>query len=751
MNNMGIGLDGEPNTYTAGNDFDYSVWTAGTQVDLVNVNWNNDYKDVVKFESKNALNTYINSLQSAGIRLNNLTYAKPDQDILLPIPYNRVNRYNYLRASNPLMPIPNDIQKDFYYFILACEYVNPQVTRIRVQLDVWQTYVYDVSIGNCYVERGHIGIANENAFNNYGRDYLTVPEGIDLGADYRVISKRTEEIVSLTAGSLEYEHDIIVVSTTDLTADPGTEDAPSLKTPQPSTIQSMPSAAAFYVFETVGDFSSWLNTMNDYPWVTQGIISVTIMPKISRYNLDFVYDGDPEPQHVSINANPIKHNLFTNWRESSEILNWLPVEYRHLTKFLTSPYMMIEMTSWSATPVILRPEAWNEPNAQIMERINYMPPNQRVQFIPRKYNSSGQTPDAFWGMTYDELSDLIDSLEPYPPGFDPVAFMARFGDIGDDFGDYLDVLTQIASFPSLPVVNNMALSYIASNSQSIAYQRQSAEWTQTRALGMAQGQYDLAGRAQESNQRLTDIGKDVALAQTASQNTNLMMQTLVGGIGGVVGGAGAGAVFGPVGAGAGAASGAAQALTSFMSADLQALQNDAATGIRNTGAQQTTWAQNLHTEQIRNTNMRLADFAAKGDYANAIAGVNARVQDAAMIQPSISGQFGGDAANIANGTMELSVRWKLIDLAAIRIIGDYWLRFGYAIRAFIQPPQSLMVMSKFTYWKMTEAYIVGATVPEGHKQVIRGIMEKGFTVFASPDDIGTVNIADNAPLSGVSY
>ena len=148
---MAEGITGPPNQYPAGLDFDYSVWTPGTQVDLVNVNWNNDYRDVVKFPSREHLNAYIDSLAPAGIRINKMTYAKPGQDIMLGIPYNRVNRYNYLRASNPLMPIPGDIQKDFYYFILECEYINPTTTRIRVQLDVWQTYVYDVTFGRCYV------------------------------------------------------------------------------------------------------------------------------------------------------------------------------------------------------------------------------------------------------------------------------------------------------------------------------------------------------------------------------------------------------------------------------------------------------------------------------------------------------------------------------------------------------------------------------------------------------------------------
>lgn len=745
---MGAGIDGPPNEYDAGSDFDYSVWTAGTQVDLVNVKWTNDYQDVVKFASKAALNTYIDGLQSSGIRITNMTMAKPGQDILLPIPYNRVNRYNYLRASNPLMPIPNDIQKDFYYFILDCEYVNPQTTRIRVQLDVWQSYVYDVTIGNCYVERGHIGIANTNQFDNYGRDYLTVPEGLDIGADYRTIVKRTEELVNISE-SLEGDHDIIVLSTTDLLQDPGTVTNPSLDVGPGSELNGIPSGATFYVFETAFKFRDWIETMAPYPWIIQGIVSVTVMPSINRYD-DFTYSTTILPKRVStIKPRPIKHNMFTNWRNNAGFLNYIPEEYQHLKKFFTYPYMVIECTTWTATPVVLRPEAWNNPDAQVLERVNFMPPNQRVQFIPRQYNSSGQTPDAYWGMTYDEFMDLANSLPITEP--EREAFIERYSDIGDDFGDYLDVMTQIAGFPALPVVNNMALNYLASNAHSIAYQRTSADWTQQRALGMAQGQFDIAGRQIETNTRLNEISRSTNAAQTASQNIHLQNQALLNGVASLTGGAGAGAVFGPTGMAAGGVSGGVQAIAGAMGAGLQAQQNDASTAIANSGSFNQTMAQNSNANYARNTNQDLAEFAAKGDYANAIAGVNARVQDAAMIQPSIAGQFGGDSTNIANGTMEFSVRWKLIDNAAIRVIGDFWLQFGYAIRAFIQPPQSLQVMTKFTYWKMTKAYLSSATVPESHKQVLRGIMEKGFIVWNDPDDIGSIAISDNAPLPGVSY
>jgi hypothetical protein len=59
-------------------------------------------------------------------------------------------------------------------------------------------------------------------------------------------------------------------------------------------------------------------------------------------------------------------------------------------------------------------------------------------------------------------------------------------------------------------------------------------------------------------------------------------------------------------------------------------------------------------------------------------------------------------------------------------------------------------MSKFTYWKLTETYITAATIPESFKQVIRGIFEKGVTVWADPSYIGNTDLADNAILGGIA-
>jgi hypothetical protein len=86
----------------------------------------------------------------------------------------------------------------------------------------------------------------------------------------------------------------------------------------------------------------------------------------------------------------------------------------------------------------------------------------------------------------------------------------------------------------------------------------------------------------------------------------------------------------------------------------------------------------------------------------------------------------------------------------MRTIGDYWLRFGYAVQKFGSIPANFKAMSKFTYWKLQETYIISAPMPESFKQAIRGIFEKGVTVWSNPSDIGNIDISDNEPVGGIT-
>jgi hypothetical protein len=715
-------LPGKANDYDFGYEFDYSLWVPGTTIDLVNVPWNNDYRDVVRFNDGHGLDAYIDTLETSGSKITQLSYVKPNEPIRINIPHNRVNRYNYLRAINPMQPIDGDITKTFYYFILDTKYVAPNTTEIIIQLDVWQTYIYTATLGNCYVERGHVGIANELNFSSFGRDYLTVPEGMNIGSEYRVVGKAQNKTMDIgTAG----EYVIAVLTTTKFNVNYGTVEAPALKASSGSSAFGLPSGMEIWFWESISDFRQWCNYMQDFPWIMQGIASITILPHPKRYG-SWVGNGTPgapmfgATSGVAYRTESINYGLWNNWRTS--VINSIPERYRSLKKLLTYPYLAIELTTWTGVPIVLKPEAWADDNATVMERPSPMPPNQRVIYSPRRYN-------AIPGATIENSGR------------------------GDDSGEYLDLTVNVANFPTLPIVNSGAILYMASNARSLAYQQQSADWSQNRAIHGANIGYDQAAGAMGVNQALTQLGINADTAQTANSNLNAANTAFANTVGGIAGGAVGGGTFGggAKGAAGGAAASGIDGLTNQFNVMQTNQMNNEALAIRNLTAQSVTTRQNQQASFVADTNKSLATWAAKGDYANQIAGINAKIQDAQLIQPNVGGQFGGETMNLLHDEVGVFARWKMIDNANIALVGEYWLRFGYSIQRFMNIPPDFKVMSKFTYWKLAQTYISAGPMPEGFKQVIRGIFEKGVTVWISPKDIGNVDIATNVPIAGIRY
>lgn len=68
--------------------------------------------------------------------------------------------------------------RTWYYFITKVEYLGNQQSIVYLELDYWQTYLFDFKLKSCYVERGHL--------NHYlGKytiiDYANVPEYVEAG------------------------------------------------------------------------------------------------------------------------------------------------------------------------------------------------------------------------------------------------------------------------------------------------------------------------------------------------------------------------------------------------------------------------------------------------------------------------------------------------------------------------------------------------------------------------------------------
>lgn len=716
-----------------GLDFSYASWPADSEVTFCNVPWNSDYRDAVRFAGgQAALNAYLDANSGPTITMRDLTNIKWGEPIDLDIPFTLAQEFNYIRVSNPAFPVTGDKARTYYYFIQTVQFIAGNTTRIYIQTDAWQTFIYTTLFGNCYVEKSHIGIANENAMNNFGRDYLTTPEGQDIGGEYQIVDLMSRNIgnAGYYPNDINKTYDIMVVSTVSLDGYSfGDVDNPVQRSAKGSILEGVMSGAEIYFFGQA-DFLLLMQLLSTRPFISQGIISIQAVPSLSLYEVPTVpvriYGGGvdgayadakkPEnPGNTLPHSKKVSHQLGANWRTT--VQNKIPLRYRGLKKFLTFPYCVLELTSNTGTPLVLKPESWNDANGTVVETASYSPSGARVLFSPYRYNAV----DGAGG-----VAPVV-----YPNG------------VFNDGGEHLDMATMITNFPQLPLVNNSYLAYMAANKNAMAFQHQSAEWSQQKALMGADLSHSNTSKGAATSRDINNIGNNASMAGTALQNETMAKHAVVGAVGSIVNGIGNGP--------GGVISGAGSALQSGINTAISIDANNQGMGISVGASRATNDASNMLSMDIADSNKKYANTAANGDYAQAIAGINARIQDAKLTQPTTSGQLGGDSFLLSNYKWGYDLKVKMLGGAALASLGEYFLRYGYNIGRFMQIPASLMVMTKFTYWKLSETYIVSSKCPEEYRQTLRGIMEKGVTVWANPNDIGQIDIADNQPLNGISY
>lgn len=154
--------------YAYRNTFDYTRWNENTRVKLINVIWNGDYSDVVKFDTDTLRDAWFDAVSDAyTVELVQAARIAPDKAIKLPIPYDVLARYNYLYVDMPIAtsadaPIDYETTNGilrWYYFIDDVAYLSPNSTSAYLTLDVWTNFQNRVEINYMMLERGHAPVA----------------------------------------------------------------------------------------------------------------------------------------------------------------------------------------------------------------------------------------------------------------------------------------------------------------------------------------------------------------------------------------------------------------------------------------------------------------------------------------------------------------------------------------------------------------------------------------------------------------
>lgn len=133
---------------------------------LRNVPLDNTYKDTLKFTSVSNQISYFTG--KAKQTFTGLTPVKLQNKLRLPVTADYLYDCNYIMFQNG-----NFGQKWFYAFINKIDFINVNMCEVEIEIDVYQTWQFDITVKPSYVEREHA------SSDNIGDNLVT--ENVDLG------------------------------------------------------------------------------------------------------------------------------------------------------------------------------------------------------------------------------------------------------------------------------------------------------------------------------------------------------------------------------------------------------------------------------------------------------------------------------------------------------------------------------------------------------------------------------------------
>lgn len=111
--------------------------------------FNEDYKHTIWFANISAQNSFFAS--KLAYTFNNFTYVRQTGVIRVPRIADDLYNCNYVSFLNAGFG-----SKTFYAFITKVEYVNNETTDVYFSLDYIQTWLFELTVEQCYVEREHV-------------------------------------------------------------------------------------------------------------------------------------------------------------------------------------------------------------------------------------------------------------------------------------------------------------------------------------------------------------------------------------------------------------------------------------------------------------------------------------------------------------------------------------------------------------------------------------------------------------------
>lgn len=631
----------------------------GTIELIRNVDIDSSYTHQYYFESELAQATFFSGKVFA--TLSNSTYQRKNSNTIhVPYEMDTIADCKYLRWKNT-----NYSNKWYYAFVVAIDYINPGVSQITYELDVYQTFLFNMVWKQSFVEREHTQRWTTDTKSNTIPVINTEPEGLEYGSEYRILTEK----------KLEQIPDVgwVVFGST------------KLPTSVPRQIGTMPTGI-IYTFVPictnqkkdmtfkVGNYtllqaSQVLNLFATDTNLVNSLVSCIYYPFLPLYGVTYSMDtstpaqpictlsfNSPVDTYTLVSGSDRKILRFTGlYSTSHNFINPISLQddsyiYQGFpayteSKLLMFPYSFMELTTKRGDSLVVR-----------------------MEYLEDRLTGTKLRVGAFG--TISSVNKMTYAIRNY---------------LSDINGYNLSAGLNDASNSNLPITDDYTASYMQANSNSLRVAESNARYSQLTDIDNAYRSYETA------------MAKRTASA--VKGGASAIEQVGSGAMMGLVG-----ALVGSPGMAVGGASGVAGGLT---------------TGIG-------TIADLITSEQQANTDYWNKYWSATTDYANTQASIMAKKNDAKQIPPS-SKNLGGDYLfNMANDCNALYLRRKTIYPEYANKLTSFFKQYGYKVNKLKVP--AFHTRTNWNYIKMAEPNVYG-NIPMDDLMKIRDIFIKGITLW----------------------
>lgn len=322
---------------------------------------------------------------------------------------------NYLRFRSMF-----DNDRWYYARVMNVRYINDGVTALDLVLDVVTTFMqgdFTKDLGLVQVQRMSLAPNHIYKWRKWlmtNNDVLSFPK-------------------SYTRQFIEAWKNYFVVFTTSVSLldDFGTDDDPKLKTSVGQTYDGIVSPVDLYCCKSQDDFTSLMKYLKDYPWISQNINNVAIIPSevVDEKDLEKVKDAKQD----GINSANI-YQFKNKGKTRSFVMNNITLPKENFDEYfnfddsvpfwaLRQEYANIELNAWNGQQVTLAPIFLPDYGLRMIAQSTFGYHNE-IRCFPDQYKDDGENSISGLyrgtyinqGITFDVFDDIPVLVDNYKLG-----------------------------------------------------------------------------------------------------------------------------------------------------------------------------------------------------------------------------------------------------------------------------------------------------------------------------------------------